>query len=167
VYNLFESFQVLTAASTNMTAFWAMATCSLVEVDRRFSPLALFITLSSPLSHWPGQDPTLSAPFRYLHRLFARLIYHPDDGRSNNLWKVGLLQRDYTAIYARKLSSSGYIYDTKLFTFMKTLWLCKPIFVDNCSIIYHHDAKCWLLNAGNVNVVVTVRTCTIKLFKTA
>jgi hypothetical protein len=51
VYNLFESFQVLTAASTNMTAFWAMATCSLVEVDRRFSPLALFITLSSPDPH--------------------------------------------------------------------------------------------------------------------
>jgi hypothetical protein len=29
-------FQVLTAASTKMTAFWDIAPCSLVEVDRRF-----------------------------------------------------------------------------------------------------------------------------------
>jgi hypothetical protein len=30
-------FQVLTVASTKMTAFWDIAPCSLVEVDRRFS----------------------------------------------------------------------------------------------------------------------------------
>jgi hypothetical protein len=29
-------FQVLTAASTKMRAFWNIAPCSLVEVDRRF-----------------------------------------------------------------------------------------------------------------------------------
>jgi hypothetical protein len=29
-------FQVLTAVSMKMTAFWDIAQCSLVEVDRRF-----------------------------------------------------------------------------------------------------------------------------------
>jgi hypothetical protein len=29
-------FQVLTAASMKMVAFWGMVLCSLVEVDRRF-----------------------------------------------------------------------------------------------------------------------------------
>jgi hypothetical protein len=31
---------------------------------------------------------------------------HPDDGGSSNLWNVGLLQRDYTALHPRRLSSS-------------------------------------------------------------
>jgi hypothetical protein len=34
------------------------------------------------------------------------MIHHPDDGRSTRVWNVGQLQRDYTALYPRRLSSS-------------------------------------------------------------
>jgi hypothetical protein len=39
------TFQVLTAASMNMTAFWDMAPCSLVKVDRRFRYACWLIAL--------------------------------------------------------------------------------------------------------------------------
>jgi hypothetical protein len=34
--NHLRTFQVLTAASMNMTVFWDVVPCSLVEIDRRF-----------------------------------------------------------------------------------------------------------------------------------
>jgi hypothetical protein len=34
------------------------------------------------------------------------LHHRPNDGGSKHLWNVGLLQRDYTALYPRRLSSS-------------------------------------------------------------
>jgi hypothetical protein len=58
------------------TAFWDIAPCSLVEVDRRF-------------------------------RGAYCLLHHGDeDGGSTHLWNVDLLQRDYKALYPRRLSSS-------------------------------------------------------------
>jgi hypothetical protein len=32
---------------------------------------------------------------------------HPDDGRSTHVWNIGLLQRDYTVLCPRRLSSSN------------------------------------------------------------
>jgi hypothetical protein len=63
-------FQILTATSKKMTAFWDIAPCSLVDVDRRF-----------------------------------RAIHRPDNGGITHLWKFGLLQRNYTALNSRRLSS--------------------------------------------------------------
>jgi hypothetical protein len=37
----------------------------------------------------------------------ALWIRHPDDGGITNLWNVCLLQRDYTALYLRQLSSTS------------------------------------------------------------
>jgi hypothetical protein len=37
------SFKVFTAASIKMTAFWDIASCSLVEVDRRFRVLTVSV----------------------------------------------------------------------------------------------------------------------------
>jgi hypothetical protein len=59
---------------------------------------------------------------------------HPDDGGSMYLWNVGLLQRGYTALYPRRLSSSRFIWlsigygDALLWTqlsfhnFCRTFW---------------------------------------------
>jgi hypothetical protein len=57
-------------------AFWDRAPCRLVEVNRRFRS--------------------------------AYCLYHKDDedGGSMHLRNVGLLQRDYTALYPRNVSSS-------------------------------------------------------------
>jgi hypothetical protein len=56
------------AANVNVVAFWDIAPCSLVEVDRRFSK-------------------------------------YPNDGGTEHLRNVGLLHRDYTAVYPIRLSS--------------------------------------------------------------
>jgi hypothetical protein len=61
--------QVLTTASMKVTAFWGIAPCSLVEVDRSFR----------------------GAYCLHHHR--------PVVGASMHLWNVGLLQRCYTALY--------------------------------------------------------------------
>jgi hypothetical protein len=44
------------------------------------------------------------------------LAHCPDDGGSTYLWKVGLLERDYTALYPRRLSSS----EINIFIFITT-----------------------------------------------
>jgi hypothetical protein len=43
---------------------------------------------------------------------YARLIHRPDDGDSILLWTVGLLQRGYTALYLKMLSSSKWPVET-------------------------------------------------------
>jgi hypothetical protein len=58
-----------------MTAFWDIAPCNLVELDRRFRDVC------------------------YLHQGL-------DDGSGTHLWNVGILQREYTVSYPRKLLSS-------------------------------------------------------------
>jgi hypothetical protein len=63
--------QVLTAASMKMTAFWDIALCSLVEVDRRFRG-----------AYW----------------LHPHII---DDGGSKRLWNVGQILLEYTAQHPR------------------------------------------------------------------
>jgi hypothetical protein len=63
--------QVLTAASMKMTAFWDIARCSLVKVDRRFR--------------------------------HAYCLHQNDDGGSTPLCYVGILLRDYIALYTRWL----------------------------------------------------------------
>jgi hypothetical protein len=39
----------------------------------------------------------------------ANMNNHPEEGGSTHLWIVGLLQRDYTALYPRRLSSSNIV----------------------------------------------------------
>jgi hypothetical protein len=57
--------------------------------------------------HCSCQDSTSSERFRYLHLIFhVQIIHNPDDGGRMHLWKVGLLQQDYTALYIRRLSPS-------------------------------------------------------------
>jgi hypothetical protein len=41
-------------------------------------------------------------------RIANCLHHHPDDGGSTSVWNVGLLQREYTALYPWKLSSLIY-----------------------------------------------------------
>jgi hypothetical protein len=41
-----------------------------------------------------------------LNRRFKSATNRPDNGGSMHLWNVGILQREYKAIYSRKLSSS-------------------------------------------------------------
>jgi hypothetical protein len=67
-----------------MTDFWDIAPCSLVEVGRRFVP------------------PPSSG--RWISR--SRLTHRPDNGSGMHLGNVGLLKRDYTALYPTKMSSS-------------------------------------------------------------
>jgi hypothetical protein len=62
---------------------WNTAWCKLVEADRYF--------IGSYCLHHKGD---------FTHR--------PDDRDSMHLWNVGLLKRDYKALYPRKLSSSSY-----------------------------------------------------------
>jgi hypothetical protein len=69
-------FQVLMVASMKFTAFWDMALCRIIEVDRYFR-LAYCL-------HHEGYD-------------------RPDDGDSKHFWNVGLLLRDYVAPCLRKL----------------------------------------------------------------
>jgi hypothetical protein len=40
------------------------------------------------------------------HLLLSLAVNHPDDGGSKHLWNDGLLEREYTALYLRRLSSS-------------------------------------------------------------
>jgi hypothetical protein len=62
-----------------MNVFWDIAPCSLAEVDWRFR--------GSYCVRHQGND------------------YGPKDGQSTNLWNVGLVQRDNTALYPRRLPS--------------------------------------------------------------
>jgi hypothetical protein len=71
-------FQVLTAASVNMVAFWDMAPCSVEEVHRRFRRAYCVHHHSN----------------------------NPDDGGSKHLWIVSLLLRDYKVSYPRALPFS-------------------------------------------------------------
>jgi hypothetical protein len=59
-----------------MADFWDIAPCSPVEVDL------------------------------YFRGAYCLHYRSSDDGDSTHLWNVCLLQRDYTALYPRKLSSS-------------------------------------------------------------
>jgi hypothetical protein len=55
----------------------------------------------------PWQDYVHRNRFLDFQRNFrSPLIHRPDDGGSTHLWNVGLLQREYTELYPRKLSSS-------------------------------------------------------------
>jgi hypothetical protein len=45
--NVIVRFEVLTAASTKMAVFWAVAPCSLIEVNRRFRDAASIIRAMS------------------------------------------------------------------------------------------------------------------------
>jgi hypothetical protein len=60
-------------------SFLGIALCSLVEVDRYFRDVYWL--------HYQGNE-------------------RPDDGGSTHLWNVGLLRRDYAALYPIRLSSS-------------------------------------------------------------
>jgi hypothetical protein len=60
-----------------------------------------FLEYSAVFSQWSG--PTFQRCVLYPSSL---LIHRPVDGGSTHLWNVGLLQRDYTALYPRRLSSS-------------------------------------------------------------
>jgi hypothetical protein len=78
----------LQVASRNMRAFWYIALCSLVEVDRRFR--------GSYCLSYQGDDASSK-------------IHHPNDKGSQNLWNVGLILRHYnTAQYPLRLSSFQY-----------------------------------------------------------
>jgi hypothetical protein len=48
-------------------------------------------------------------------------FHHPDDGVSMHVWNIGLLQRDYTALYPRRVPSSLWkrflTWSTQYFTF--------------------------------------------------
>jgi hypothetical protein len=75
------SFQVAMAASTKITAFWVVALCSFLEVDRRFR--------GTYCLH--NQDDA----------------NHVGDISSTCLGNVGLLLQDYTEPFSRRLSSSS------------------------------------------------------------
>jgi hypothetical protein len=64
------TFQVPVAASVKIVAFWDIAPCCLVEVDRRFRGA-------------------------YCHH---HQVHRPDDGGTMHLRNVGLLQHDYKPI---------------------------------------------------------------------
>jgi hypothetical protein len=51
------------------------------------------------------QSESSSRPSGQKYRVHHQGDNRPDDKRSTHLWNVGLLQRDYTALYARRLSS--------------------------------------------------------------
>jgi hypothetical protein len=68
-------YQVLTAASMKMRAFWDMGPYRLVEIDWRFKCAYC------------------------LHR------DRPDDGGSTHIWNVSLHLRDYKAPFPRRVSS--------------------------------------------------------------
>jgi hypothetical protein len=68
------TFQIVTAASMKMAAFWDKPSYSLVELGR------------------------------CLRGAYCLHHHRPDDGGSKHLWNVGLLLRDYTAQYLKMLS---------------------------------------------------------------
>jgi hypothetical protein len=76
--SIFVRFEVLTAVSTKMAVFWVVAPCSLVEVYLRF------------------RGPCCLHHYGY---------YRPDDGGSKDLWNIGKLLPDYTALQPRRQSS--------------------------------------------------------------
>jgi hypothetical protein len=89
-------FQIFTAVSLKMTAFWATQPCSLVEVDRRFGGVYC--------------------------------LHHQGNGGSTHLWDIGVLQRDYRALYIRRLSflctalARSYLWFTKKVLLQASSW---------------------------------------------
>jgi hypothetical protein len=75
--NRFNGIQTL-----KFRAFWDVAPCSLIGVDRRFR--------GTYRLHYQGDN-----------SLF--ITHRPDDGGETHLWNVGPLQWDYMALYPRKL----------------------------------------------------------------
>jgi hypothetical protein len=96
---------------TNMKALWDTAPCSLVLVDRRFRGVY------------------------YLHHL------NYGDGGSTHVWNVGLVQRGYTALYPRRLTSlfsppwESEISQIKLrFSAVRALWVMSTCYGETDAI---------------------------------
>jgi hypothetical protein len=63
--------------------------------------------LSASMFEPTGLSPLQLLLISPLHfRPYRILIHHLDDGGSTHLWNVGMLQRDCTALYHRRLSYS-------------------------------------------------------------
>jgi hypothetical protein len=61
-----ETFQVLTAASMNMTVFWEVVLCCLVEIDRRFrGTYCLHHQVGQYLPYYTAQHPRRQQPLIY------------------------------------------------------------------------------------------------------
>jgi hypothetical protein len=65
-------------------------------------------------------------------KMRSRLNHHPVDGYSTHLWNVGLLQRDYTVLYPRRLSSSNVEYYRSDVTYNSISWHLKYNLVSEC-----------------------------------
>jgi hypothetical protein len=64
---------------------------------------------SKPWVAWLFEHPVAPSSLVGVTRRFRGAYcphHHPDDGGSTHLWNVGLLLRDYTALYLRRLLSS-------------------------------------------------------------
>jgi hypothetical protein len=73
-----------------------------------YAPPLLLATRSSPdpVPHWSGQVSALTDWFLYLKPIpHARLIHHPDDRSSKDLWNVGKLLPNYTVLQSRRQPS--------------------------------------------------------------
>jgi hypothetical protein len=90
-------------AEMKMAAFWDVALCSLVEVDRRFRGAYCF-------------------------------HLRPYDGVGTHIWNIVLLQRDYVALYTKRLSSSVTV---KVFivTYLISLWALNAYSIHVMTII--------------------------------
>jgi hypothetical protein len=107
---------------TKVIAFWDIAPCSLLEIDRLFRG--------------------------------AYCICHRSDGSSAHLWNVGLLQRDYTALYPTRLSNSHSLPwepETSQFPSRLTVRVCRSCHVGNN---WNYVLTVVTLVAGNTNEAV-------------
>jgi hypothetical protein len=89
-------FQVLTVASLEMTVFWDVAPCSLIEIDRRFGRAYCL--------HHEDDDSA-------------------GDGGSKHIWSVGQFLRDNTAQHPRRRSSSEDRYVCHAFYIFPRKWI--------------------------------------------
>jgi hypothetical protein len=91
-------FQILTAASVNIAAFWDISPCSLVEEDWRLRGAYC-------LHHRRPED---LVSLKHDESEVRVSSCHEGDGNggSTHLWNVGLLQWDYATLYHRRMSSS-------------------------------------------------------------
>jgi hypothetical protein len=71
------------------------------------------------------QGPIFCSRFPWAHeRISRRIIYNL--GTPSHLWNIGLLKRDYTALYSRKLSSSAITVFTKTLPLVRVLRQVNP-----------------------------------------
>jgi hypothetical protein len=106
-------------------AFWHLAPCSL-KVDQCFRGAYCF--------HHQGDEYIMNEWWMVMN------IYHPDDRGNTHLWNVCLLQRDYTVLYPRRLSSWSVSLFVRLLNVVNVQW--------GIATIKYIFSYMWKLNAA-------------------